>query len=84
MLAQEIQAITEAFLVKLTQCLYSTSLLQDSSCEVPHLIRLQLKPYSQAAVLMLQQKQNSDLVSALPKLPRLHHENKVICIFALN
>lgn len=83
-LEQEIQAVTEAFLGKLTQCHYYTSLLQDSSCEVPHLIRLQFMPYSQAAVLMLQQKQNSDLIAALPKLPSLHHGKKVICVFALN
>lgn len=83
-LEQEIQAVTEAFLGKLTQCHYSTSLLQDSSCEVPHLIRLQFMPYSQAAVLMLQQKQHSDLIAALPKLPVYTTEKKVICIFALN
>lgn len=38
-------------------------------------------PYSQAAVLMLQEKQNSDLASALPKSPSLHHgkSNMLIC-----
>lgn len=50
----------------------STSLLHDSSGQVPHLIRLQLKTYSQAVVLMLQEKLNSNLASALPKLPSLH------------
>lgn len=72
MLAQEIQAVTEAFLSKLIQCPYSRTAL----CEVPHLIRQQFKPYSQAAALMLQEKQNSDLASALPKLPSLHHGKK--------
>lgn len=57
------------------------SLLHDSSGEVSHLIRLEFKPHSQAVVLMLAEKLNSNLATALPKLPCSHQgkRNMFIC-----